>query len=308
LAQSSKITKILVTGGTGQLGTELKNNENNSNFHFFFPTSDDFNLANTETIKNYLDKYDFNLILNLAAYTNVDRSETDRENAKLINERGVEFLAEETYKRKLGLIHASTDYVFGGVDSGPYFSNSQKSPLNYYGLTKSHGEDQALIKNSNCLIIRFASLFSEYGNNFIKTMVKAILDNDDVKVVSDQKISMSYAGDISKNIDYLIELYSKNSNLNILHFANKGYTDWFSVTKVIYDEIMNLSDEDIRCELIPISVSDWSSEAERPLDSRLYVDYKLLEENQIYLNSWEEAVRLVVKKIFPKILEERDNE
>ena len=93
-----------------------------------------------------------------------------------------------------------------------------------------------------------------------------------------------------------------------MHFANKGYTDWFSVTKVIYDEIKNLSDKDIECELIPIRLSEWPSEAERPLDSRLHIDYELLEENQIYLKSWEEAVRLVVKIVFPKILKERDNE
>ncbi len=308
MVQSNKISKVLVTGGTGQLGNELKNNKNNSNFDFFFPTSDDFDLGNLETIKKCLDQEEYNLILNLAAYTNVDKSESDQGNAKLVNERGVELLAEETHKRKLGLIHASTDYVFGGIDNGPYYYNSKKSPINYYGLTKSNGEDQALKNNNNCLIIRLASLFSEYGNNFVKTMIKAILNNNDLRVVSDQKISMSYAGDFSKNIDYLIELYSKNDIPNILHFANKGYTDWFSVTKVIYDEIKNLSDKDIECELIPIRLSEWPSEAERPLDSRLHIDYELLEENQIYLKSWEEAVRLVVKIVFPKILKERDNE
>lgn len=308
MEQSNKISKVLVTGGTGQLGNELKKNKNNSNFDFFFPTSDDFNLGNLETIKKCLDQEEYNLILNLAAYTNVDKSESDQGKAKLVNERGVELLAEETYKRKLGLIHASTDYVFGGIDNGPYYYNSEKSPINYYGLTKSNGEDLALKNNNNCLIIRFASLFSEYGNNFVKTMVKAILNNNDLRVVSDQKISMSYAGDFSKNINYLIELFSKNNIPNILHFANKGHTDWFSVTKVIYDEIKTLSDQDIKCELIPIALSEWSSEAERPLDSRLHIDYELLEENQIYLKSWEEAVRLVVKKVFPKILKERDNE
>ena len=113
MEQSNKISKVLVTGGTGQLGNELKKNQNNSNFDFFFPTSDDFNLGNLETIKECLDKEEYNLILNCAAYTNVDKSESDQRKAKLVNERGVELLAEETYKRKLGLIHASTDYVFG---------------------------------------------------------------------------------------------------------------------------------------------------------------------------------------------------
>jgi len=308
LAKYEEMIKVLVTGGTGQLGMELKNSKKNPKFNFYFPSSDECDLRDIETIKKCLDQDDYNLVLNLAAYTNVDAAETDQESAKLVNQKGVGLLAQETFERNLGLIHASTDYVFGGKDSGPYNYDSIKSPLNYYGLSKSNGEDEVLNKNKNCLIIRFSSLFSEYGNNFVKTMMRTIINNKDVNVVSDQMITMSYAGDFSNNIEYLIELFNENKNIKILHFANKDYATWFSVAKVIYEEIEMLLDKDIKCNLNPISSSDWTSKAVRPLDSRLNVNFDLLKENEIYLKSWKERVRLVVKKVLPSILNGKNYE
>ena len=144
-------------------------------------------------------------------------------------------------------------------------------------------------------------------------MIEIMIKNADVRIVSDQMISMSYAGDVSRNVYYLIELFRKNCNsgnskFRILHFANKNYATWFSVAQVIYDELEKLLNKKIDCKLIPIPTSEWKSTAKRPLDSRLFVDFNFLEENKIFLKSWEERVRLVVQKVLPSILKENSHE
>lgn len=309
LDKSKEKIKILVTGGTGQLGMEFKKIKSTKKYEFFFPNSSELDLTNGHSIKDHFDKNDYKLVLNFAAYTNVDKAETDREKAKLMNQVGVDILSQETSSRNIGLIHTSTDYVFGGKGIGPYYYDSEKKPLNFYGLSKSKGEDLVLKKNTNSLIIRLSSLFSEFGNNFVKSMMSLIVNKKSINVVSDQKISLSYAGDISRNIEYLIELFNKNTNIDnnrfrILHFANKNFATWFSVAQVIYDEMRINLDNKINCELLPISSSKWESKAMRPIDSRLYVDFDLLDENHIHLKTWEERVRLVVRRVLPSIQNE----
>lgn len=301
---------ILVTGGSGQIGSDLKFRKENNNFKFFFPSSKELNLLDFDTIERYLDSNDFHLIINLAAFTDVDKSEIHKEKVNKINNLSVKKIAQEANRRNIYLIHSSTDYVFGESNSAPYSSLDNKGPVNYYGYTKSLGEEQALANSNKSIIIRFASVFSKYGNNFIKTIIRKLITDSVVKVVSDQKISLTYAGDISSNISSIINLCRNNdfSKNKIFHFVSDEFTDWFSVAEIVYEEINNLKANFLKSKLVPISLSEWNSKAKRPKDSRLVVDNSFLKKNGISIQSWEDSVRYVVRETFFDILNEIKNE
>jgi dTDP-4-dehydrorhamnose reductase len=298
--------KVLVLGGSGQIGSEIRAYQDNINFSMTFPSSSELNLKNKKKITDYLNSHSFDIILNLAAYTAVDKAETDKKISDQINHIGPKLLAQEAQKRNIGLIHISTDYVFGKNGSGPYKNSDPKNPINYYGHTKSLGEDQVLLNHDKSLVIRLASVFGEYGNNFVKTITRKLHEENDVRLVSDQLISLTYSNDFAKNLKEIIILYqSLGDNIaskdRILHFTSCEHTDWFSVGSIIYDEIEKFKKSPLSVKLIPISSSEWSSDAQRSLDTRLKVDYKFLKERNINVFPWQESVRLVVRKILSNI-------
>jgi dTDP-4-dehydrorhamnose reductase len=154
--------KIVILGGSGQLGSELKT-INNNNYFLIFPNRNDLDLRSQHEISNFFNNNEFDLIINLAAYTDVDKAEIEKEEALLLNHTAPRILAQETSKSNIGLIHISTDYVFGNKSLGPYYIDSQKDPINHYGLSKSLGEDDVLQFNNKSMVIRMASVFSIYG-------------------------------------------------------------------------------------------------------------------------------------------------
>lgn len=293
--------KILVLGGSGQIGSEIRAHQDEIDFSFSFPSSSELNLKNITSIRNYFSANTFDIVLNLAAYTSVDKAEEEKELSDKINHIGPEILAEETYKRNIGLIHVSTDYVFGKTGHGPYKSSDIKDPLNHYGHTKSLGEDKVLSIHDKSIIIRLASVFGNYGNNFVKTLTTKLLEDNDIRLVSDQLISLSYSNDFVKNLKEIIFLYINHKNNNkilkssIIHLTSPDYTNWFSVGSIIYDEIEKFTQSPLSVRLIPISSSEWISAAQRPLDTRLKVDYKFLKDNSIRISPWQDSVRLVVR-------------
>tara|TARA_B100000925_G_scaffold289851_1_gene273694 strand:+ start:5342 stop:6280 length:939 start_codon:yes stop_codon:yes gene_type:complete len=293
--------KILVLGGSGQIGSEIRAHQDEIDFSFSFPSSSELNLKNITSIRNYFSANTFDIVLNLAAYTSVDKAEEEKELSDKINHIGPEILAEETYKRNIGLIHVSTDYVFGKTGHGPYKSSDIKDPLNHYGHTKSLGEDKVLSIHDKSIIIRLASVFGNYGNNFVKTLTTKLLEDNDIRLVSDQLISLSYSNDFVKNLKEIILLYINHKNNNkilkssIIHLTSPDYTNWFSVGSIIYDEIEKFTQSPLSVRLIPISSSEWISAAQRPLDTRLKVDYKFLKDNSIRISPWQDSVRLVVR-------------
>ena len=215
------------------------------------------------------------------------------------------------YQRRLilktsNLLHISTDYVFGKVLNAPFYPGDKKAPINFYGLTKSDGEDAVLTNHKSGIIIRFSSVFSQYGTNFVKSMIKLILTNRHVKVVSDQKISLTFAQDFSRNIVQIIDLYKKNINTNerIFHFCSPGFSTWYLVAKIIFNELEIVLQKSLDTELIPITLSEWKSDAKRSIDTRLYTDFDYYLKNDIKFSSWEDSVRLVVRKALPQILDE----
>ncbi len=307
------MNNILVTGGSGQIGSELKTLKNNNKYKFFFPSSKKLDIRNKKSISDFLDNNKINLVLNFAAYTDVDKAEEQKKIAKEINYTGPINLSIETVKRDIGLIHFSTDYVFGKGTNGVKSYNSKVSPINYYGYTKSLGE-KAVLENSHLgMVIRLASVYGICGNNFIKTISKLLLTSNEIKVVNDQKISLTGSYELVLNMVYLIELYKKkirkeSSSPKIIHFTNKGYTNWFKVACIIKEELELIKKKSLDATIIPIKSKDWKSLANRPLDSRLKVSYQDLEKNRIILPNWEISVRNFVKKIFPIIESEIKNE
>jgi len=304
LANYNDGLNVLVVGGTGQIGSEIKALRN-SNINLNFPDSKIFNLVNPNSIKDYLNDSDIDFIINAGAYTKVDKAEEEKEICNSINNLGAKELAKESYRRNIGLIHISTDYVFGRNNSGPFDVNSKKDPINYYGYSKSFGEDHVLIEHKDSLVIRMASLFSEYGDNFVKRITNLLLNETEVRVISDQRISLTYAGDFSNNILKIIDLYNEkgsNDNNRIIHFACSGYSDWYSVAEVIYNEIKFIDKDLIKANLIPILLNDWTSRALRAKDTRLKIDDTYFNDHNIELSSWKDSVRVVVRSILEEIV------
>ena len=297
LVKFKERNNILVLGGSGQIGSEIRNIISEDSF--FFPKKKELDLRSEVEIIKFFKKNNFDLILNLAAFTDVDNAENKKEEALSVNHIGAKIIARESFKKNIGLIHISTDYVFGKSETGPFNVDSPKNPINYYGITKSLGEDDVLLLNNKSMIVRLASVFSEYGNNFIKTIIKLILSKRKIEVVSDQLISISSAKDFADNLNYLISLYLRNidnSKNRVIHFTNKGFATWYDVAKVVLEEIKK-DRNNVNCELIPIKGKNWISDAKRPKDSRLFVNFPFLEENNIFLTNWEDSVRKTVNKM-----------
>lgn len=305
--------KILVIGGSGQIGQDLKSSRIKTSKKFIFPDSKEIDITKKKSISSFLDNNNVDLVLNFAAYTNVDQAEVDRKKAFNINCKGALNLAIETNKRGIYLLHFSTDYVFGKDNIGINYYNKINSPANYYGLTKSEGEKAILLNSNYSLIIRLASVYGVNGKNFIKTITKLLLTTHEVSVVRDQKISLTGSYELAKNIDYLIDLSIKkikNDNFSpkIMHFTNKGYTNWYKVAKIINSEIQLILNKKIKSKLKSIESSDWNSLAKRPLDSRLKVNFKEFEKEKISLPKWQDSVRIFVRKILPEILKDIKND
>ncbi len=301
---------ILVTGGSGQIGSDLRLLKNIENKNFFFPSSSDLNITKVNSIQSFIKDYKIDLILNFAAYTEVDNAEIKKKISKDLNYLGPLNLATIASNNQIGLIHFSTDYVFGKNGYGINYTKSPVSPINYYGLTKAQGEKAVLENCQSGFIVRLASVYGRFGENFIKTIIRLILTSDSINVIKDQKISLTSSYDLSKNIFYLIDLYRKkiNNDERILHFTNKGYTTWFKVAKVVKNQIEINLNKKLNTKIVPIKSNEWNSLAKRPNDSRLKVNFRELELNNIFLPGWEISVREFVNIILPEVRRDLKNE
>ena len=219
---------ILVTGSNGQLGSSILSLENNfSDYNLLFTDIDDLDLLNFSDVENYIVKNKIEVIINCAAYTNVDKAEDELGIADEINNLAVENLARLAKKFRMKLIHISTDYVFDGNAEKPYFEKDKPNPQSIYGLTKMKGEKAMMCINPvNSLIIRTSWLYSKYGHNFVKTILELSKEKEKISVVSDQIGSPTYANDLAQAILQLIPSL-KNKGVQIYHYANKGKCSWF---------------------------------------------------------------------------------
>lgn len=302
---------ILVIGGSGQIGSHLRSEKKRNDFNYLFPSSSELNITKKKSINSFLDSKKLDLIINFGAYTNVDKAELEKKRANQVNNIGVSNLSYIANLKKIKVIHFSTDYVFGKDQIGIRKSTDRHSPINYYGLTKSLGENSVLRNSESNTIIRLASVCGEFGNNFIKTILRLILSKSEIQVINDQKISITNSKDVVHNIPYLIEFLNENNNMinknRVYNFTNKGYTNWFSVAKLIKKEVEIILNKKIVCQIVPIKASEWVSLANRPLDSRLKVDFKKFEENNIFIRRWDVSVKETVKNLLPNMINEIKN-
>jgi dTDP-4-dehydrorhamnose reductase len=259
--------KILVTGSNGQLGSELKMlSESYAQFEWFFADRTQVSLDNLPVLENQLELINPNIIINCAAYTAVDRAESEEELADVINHLAVGVLADWSHKNNADLIHVSTDYVFDGTSSIALKEDSPTKPINVYGATKLLGENDCLKKNPNSVIIRTSWVYSSFGNNFVKTMSRLMQERDSLNVVNDQIGSPTYAVDLAKAIVDIIT--HSDWKFGIYNFSNEGEISWYEFALAI-KEIGGYN-----CEVSGIPSSAYPTPAKRPA-------YSLLDKSKI---------------------------
>ena len=271
--------RILVTGKDGQLGQSLHkvisanakiDNDYRSN-EFTFVGRKELDLSNDSNINHYFNSNNkFDIIINCAAYTSVDKAEEELELANQINHLAVKQLAEISNKQQTRLIHISTDYVFNGESDKPYIETDIANPINVYGKTKLAGE-KALkdIMSADAIIIRTSWVYSEYGNNFVKTMLRLGKECNELSVVSDQIGSPTYATDLAEVILKIIdskEFRKANQTTQIYHYSNDGEISWYDFTK----EIFKLAKID--CKVSPITTEQYPTPAKRPKNTLMNKD------------------------------------
>lgn len=279
------INKILVTGANGQLGWELTQlAASYPMYEFIFADRSMFDLSKPELFESLILQWAPQAIINTAAYTAVDKAETEQDLANLINTTAVAELARVAGEKDILFITFSTDYVFNGHATSPYLTDTIIDPVNFYGTTKAQGEVLALDVNPNTIIIRTSWVFSSHGNNFVKTMMRLMKERESLNVVSDQIGRPTYAKDLALATIKIIGEASDGKNINgVYHFANKGVTSWFEFAQQIK------KNAGLSCDLLPINTAQFPTPAKRPAYSVL--DTKKIETTiNIDIPSWEESL------------------
>ena len=259
----SKLQTILVTGSSGQLGQSIQSIVTDyPDYDFVFINRQQLDLSYEATITDFFEHQTFDIIINCAAHTAVDKAETEPELANQINHLAVQKLANIAKQQNTKLIHISTDYVFNGKQYRPYLETDSIEPQSVYGQTKLSGEQaiQNTLKN-NAVIIRASWVYSEYGNNFVKTMLKLGQERDSLNVIFDQVGTPTYAKDLAKAIMSIVqsqEFLQADFTTNIVHFSNEGVCSWYDFAKTIF-ALTN-----IQCQVSPIETKDYPTLAKRP--------------------------------------------
>lgn len=254
--------KILVTGATGQLGSELKVlSESYSQYEWFFADRTQVSLDNLTVLKKQLERIQADVILNCGAYTAVDKAETEPELANTVNHLAVSIIAQYANENQVKLIHISTDYVFDGTSSIALTEEAPTQPINVYGASKRAGELACLEANPNAIVIRTSWVYSRFGNNFVKTMQRLLQERDAINVVNDQIGSPTYAADLAQAMLDIVTAQEWISG--IYNYSNEGEISWYEFVLAI-KKIGGYS-----CEVNGIPSSSYPTPAKRPAFSLL---------------------------------------
>ncbi len=279
--------KILVTGSYGQLGNEIKKLTSKYNdWQFLFTDADTLDIASEKAVQEYFQKYSPEFVINCAAYTAVDKAESEVENATLINAVAPGLLAKITAKTDAGFVHISTDYVFDGKHFRPYLETDEVNPQTVYGKTKLAGEQSCVTNNPDSVIIRTSWLYSSFGNNFVKTMLRLGKERDFLNVVYDQIGTPTYAADLANAVLLMAEnfgLHNENYKPGVYHFSNEGVASWYDFAKAI------LEIGRVECKVNPILTRDFPTPAQRPHFSVLDKS-KIKDTVQLEIPHWRESL------------------
>ncbi|MBE6220856.1 MAG: dTDP-4-dehydrorhamnose reductase [Rikenellaceae bacterium] len=251
--------RILVTGANGQLGSEMRKLGSVSPNEYIFTDVQELDITNKDAVMSFVEQNGVNIIVNCAAYTNVDKAEDDEATAELINATAVGNLAEAAKAVDGTLFHVSTDYVFGADGNTPRSEDMPTNPLGVYGRTKLSGEQAIQEVGAKAIIIRTAWLYSEFGNNFLKTMLRLTAEKESLNVVFDQVGTPTYAGDLALVIFSIIEGNLYAGNEGVYHFSNEGVCSWYDFANEIAIAAGN-----INCNIQPCHSSEFPSKVTRP--------------------------------------------
>lgn len=277
---------ILVTGANGQLGNEMRLVSRNSADHYIFTDVAELDITNSDAVRSLVQEQNVQAIINCAAYTNVDKAEDERELAELLNAAAVRHLADAMADVGGLLIHISTDYVFGGAPNNtPCTEDLPAKPTGVYGETKLHGEQAILESGCQTIILRTAWLYSEFGKNFVKTMLALTSDKPQLKVVFDQCGTPTYALDLARAIFHLVENRLFHGHEGIYHYSNEGVCSWYDFAKMIAEYAGHAA-----CDIQPCHSSEFPSKVTRP-------SYSVLDKSKfkaafgLRIPYWTEALR-----------------
>lgn len=282
--------KIFVIGSQGQLASELKSIQNQSDrYTLTFLAKESIDILNQEAIRSHLKSESPDFVINCSAYTAVDKAETDQESAYAINETGVRNLAEICRELNVFLVHISTDFVFDGTKSMPYTEEDMVNPLSVYGRSKLNGE--LAIKEAGCqyIIIRTSWLYSAFGANFVKTMLRLGLEKDSLNVVSDQIGSPTYARDLAQFILDHLDQFPGHAN-QIYHYSNEGIASWFDFATEI------MKQHHLSCQVNPIPTSGYPTPAARPAYSVMDKS-KIKRDFNLTIPHWKESLQLCIERL-----------
>lgn len=284
--------KILITGGHGQVGQALANHERASEFQLSLYSHAELDITQVASIKRAVDQYNPDIIINTAAYTAVDKAESEIESAASVNYQGALNLATLCRKEQIPLIHLSTDYVFDGKKTTPYTPDDTAQPLNFYGKSKLLGELAIREQHEQHVILRVSGIFSEYGNNFYKTILRLAKEKKELRIVADQITCPTYAGHIA---DTLFTIAKNPKHWGVYHYCDNEPASWFSFAKKIIQqakEIMPLHVEMVNA----IAAVDYPTPAKRPAYS--VMDCSALEKAYgIKQQRWENGLAACFEEI-----------
>ncbi|MEO7309553.1 MAG: dTDP-4-dehydrorhamnose reductase [Chitinophagaceae bacterium] len=282
---------VFVTGSNGQLGSEIRKLAAfYPQFSFRFTDIDELSITDEVAVRTEFEKWLPEYCINCAAYTAVDRAETDIDTCRLINATAVQYLAKASIDYGSKLLHVSTDYVYDGTKNSAYIETDATNPQSTYGLTKLEGEELAMAYNPETLIIRTSWVYSSFGNNFVKTMMRLMKERDNLNVVGDQVGSPTYAKDLADAIIQIIvksKVSVENWQPGIYHFSNEAEVSWFDFAVAIKEEIGS------SCAVNPIPTSAYPTPAKRPMYS-LMDKSKFVATFQIPLQPWKNSLQACI--------------
>ena len=282
---------ILVTGVNGQLGSEVRALASDyPDYTFTFSDRDTLNLSSTNAIETYFQDKTFDVIISCAAYTAVDKAESDEELAYAINHKAVETLAHIAKAKKIALVQISTDYVFDGTNFRPYSETDTTNPQSVYGASKLSGEKALLsINPESSIIIRTSWVYSSFGNNFVKTMLRLGKERDELGVIFDQVGTPTYAKDLAATILEIIPQLN-NKNVELYNYSNEGVCSWYDFAKAIFEI------SDITCDVKPIETKEYPTPATRPHYSLLNKS-KIKNNYSITIPYWRDSLIKALQKL-----------
>ncbi len=283
---------ILVTGSNGQLGNEFRLvvEEKDKINKYFYKDVADLDITNKNDVSNFIISNNIDIVVNCAAYTNVDKAEDDIEKADLINHIGPKNLAEVCRERNGFLIHISTDYVFDGTKNTPYTETDETKPLGVYGETKLKGENAIINSGCEYVIIRTSWLYSSFGKNFLKTMQKLTAEKESLEVVFDQVGTPTYAGDLANVIHKIIIKNDKGIKNQVYHYSNEGVCSWYDFAVAINEALGH------SCKVFPYHSDEFPSKVTRP-------SYSVLDKTKIKnilgieISYWRDSMEKCIKSL-----------